>query len=521
MKKKIYFILELLLIFVLLFAFWYNNSDFIYTIEKYSFFVFTDDYFSIAYSKPQWLTILISNFISQYYKDVMFGAFMQSFSVVYVMYCIKSTVISVFNFNNKNLLNAFAVIPGIILLILQNNYPEIYVNIQFIVVFTLLYSLSFIKSNYAYFITATLYTILLILIIPLPYCLLFFASGILYKWLSSKYHGKIESSTNLYYPSLPVLLLIVSSIFYVYKDKSNEALRKYFIMENAAEKGEWYKILENTKREDVIADYRKIRYVVLALNETGILGDKLFSYPITKSDDFIFPHTVEGQPSFFNSLFYKNLGVPNEAFHFMFQIAESTPFGMDFRSLRYLTTYSIEKDDPLLYNKYIHILSKSTFHKKYIKYLDGYAKERFGNGEDQLQTEYVPQKPFFIGVRSFLNDMASLYDSDRNIKALNLTLCGTLVDRKIDTFKNIINKYYQEVMINGELPIHYQEAIVMVYRNQQGYLDKYNISKDVIEKYDVFNKLINQQYIAEKYIINEFSNTYWFYMYARMKAEVG
>jgi hypothetical protein len=247
------------------------------------------------------------------------------------------------------------------------------------------------------------------------------------------------------------------------------------------------------------------------------LGDKLFSYPMSKSDDFIFPHTLEGQTSFFNSIFYKNLGIPNEAFHYMFQIAESTPFGIDFRSIRYLITYSIERNDPLLYNKYTHILSKSSFNGRYLKFIDKFAMEKFGEDLSVRPEIDYYQKPVFIGVKSFLSDMASLYDSDKNIKALHLSLCGLLADRKLDIFKEILDKVYIDAMVNEELPTHYQEAIIMIYRNNRERLEKYNISNELVEKYDQFTKLINQNFINKEYMFNNFGNTFWLYMYANMQ----
>jgi len=149
-------------------------------------------------------------------------------------------------------------------------------------------------------------------------------------------------------------------------NRNGEFVKKMVCLSN---EGRWEELLykAHAKAEARRGNIVALRYALLAESALGTLPENLLDYPISDENLFLFPHQTEYVASQFNRLFYLNLDVFDEAYHHAEEYGLLQPSGNCFSSLRQMIDYSIEEGDWEIAGKFLHILSKSSCHKKFIE----------------------------------------------------------------------------------------------------------------------------------------------------------
>ena len=149
-------------------------------------------------------------------------------------------------------------------------------------------------------------------------------------------------------------------------NQNGETLNKIVCLAN---EGRWEDLLykEHVKRDAQRGNGIALRYALLAESALGTLPENLLDYPINDENLFLYPHQRELVTLQFNRLFYLDLGIYDEAFHQAMEYGLLMPNGINFSSLRQMVDYSIEEGDLEIADKYLHILSKSLCHKKFVE----------------------------------------------------------------------------------------------------------------------------------------------------------
>lgn len=247
------------------------------------------------------------------------------------------------------------------------------------------------------------------------------------------------------------LLLIAFSCYSIYSSPNRER-EKRLAVQRYAEEQQWDRVLQTIHTSNSSEAYYH-PYLMLALNEKGILPEQLFHYPVQSADRIYFPANELGGANF-NSLFAYALGLKHEALHQLAQANAMSPQGLSFSRLRRLIDWQTESGNLPLAQKYMDILQTSTCHNQWIK-------ERTERISKSLTTSKEAYKEdFIIDASSPLILLTQAIKADTtNRKALDYLLCGVLLDKDLKGFYNLFRQYFP---LGEAIPIHYQEALLVV-----------------------------------------------------------
>ena len=131
--------------------------------------------------------------------------------------------------------------------------------------------------------------------------------------------------------------------------------------------GNWDRVLAVATPERCAADETLTPLALLALGEKGMLGDRLFDYPVRGEDDFDCCDRSEEESAFFRVFLNERLGSNNEAVHALYQLAATREQGMSFLVLRQLLVDYYRLGDYALAEKYCAVLSRSLCHGPFVR----------------------------------------------------------------------------------------------------------------------------------------------------------
>ncbi|MFQ6927998.1 MAG: DUF6057 family protein [Parabacteroides merdae] len=308
----------------------------------------------------------------------------------------------------------------------------------------------------------------------------------------------------LYLYRIP-LLLIAFSCYSIYSSPNRER-EKRLAVQRYAEEQQWDRVLQTIHTSNSSEAYYH-PYLMLALNEKGILPEQLFHYPVQSADRIYFPANELGGANF-NSLFAYALGLKHEALHQLAQANAMSPQGLSFSRLRRLIDWQTESGN-LPWPRNMDILQTSTCHNQWIK-------ERTERISKSLTTSKEAYKEdFIIDASSPLILLTQAIKADTtNRKALDYLLCGVLLDKDLKGFYNLFRQYFPQ----GEaIPIHYQEALLVVDL-MFPHLDatrNYPVTPTCRLAFEDFGVLMSQRPNTDHVLRQKYGNTYWYYGFIR------
>ena len=301
------------------------------------------------------------------------------------------------------------------------------------------------------------------------------------------------------------ILLIVHHLLYNPERLYFEKMQR---IEHAAMSHQWDAILKEIP--DDIGEIREVqfRYFLLALSEKELLGERLFHFPIKSEKDFLFD-TQGSVPYRFNSLFYWNLGLPNEAIRFTFQENQAgASSDMTFATMRRLVDWYMQKGDRRQAEFYLNILSHSTCHKKFIKTRNIFLQ--------QTVIPEIPHRVFYINAKLSVTALYLLELDSTDQRALNYLLCCLLLDKELNSFYNMFQTYWPQ---GKPVPTHYAEALLMLIDKHPDILSRYTISERKQAEYKEYVGLLQKGPSGLGRIETKYRNTFWRYMLVASKGE--
>ena len=247
--------------------------------------------------------------------------------------------------------------------------------------------------------------------------------------------------------------------------------------------------------------------MLLALVQVGKLPDYAFRYGLSSAADFMFYTLQEPFGLAFNVLFYRSLGMNNPAVYHLYQQAIRSFPGLSFDVLRNLTDIYLEQKDYDIARKYIDVLSHSTCHGKWIK-------ERLPILEsikDEEPVSRITGEPFVL--ESFITDLSYMVDKyPTDHRFADYLLCGVLAEKDGNTFYNVFNIIADSLYPDGEqIPVLYQEAIMLISNKKPEVLHKYKIDEKVRQRFNDFTDLMHNGKIEQAK--RQYAGTYWSYVY--------
>lgn len=250
--------------------------------------------------------------------------------------------------------------------------------------------------------------------------------------------------------------------------RNNENIRKMVCL---ASEGRWKDLLykEGIQRDAQRGNAIALRYALLAESALGTLPENLLYYPINDERLFLFQNDQNVVAQQLNRLFYLNLGICDEAFHQAMEYGLLQRNGICFSSLRQMVDYSTEAGDWEIAERFLHVLSKSTLHKRFVEERQAKIQNPKGltsNGESeapQRADNFVGGYPLPIEMLRLARYYGGKGTAEQGQqpadikKMVDYALCCYILRNDANSFRIVLGAY--DYYKDGPLPHAYSEFL--------------------------------------------------------------
>jgi hypothetical protein len=309
-------------------------------------------------------------------------------------------------------------------------------------------------------------------------------------------------------------VIIVLMAFVVYKRAYNKMADMMLGADHYAQNAEWDKLL---KLSDRYPGYNTlvIYYTNLALYKSGKLMDKMFSYPQIGSQGL----RLKWQRNlnlFFGGEVFSQLAYNNESIHWAFESLVAK--GLNPRSLKKLTVGCIVNGNYDIAGKYLSLLNRTIFYRKWARRHIRYLHDPDLAEEDIEITRYrnlLARSNFFSEVNG-MNLQDLLKNHPENQMAYEYLLASLLLDRNLDDFAKVVlnmKSYGYET-----LPLHIEEALIFYnfYEKKEVIPAGYSFRQQTIDRFNDYARLYtrfrNNREVAALELGKKYRKTYWYYL---------
>ncbi len=176
-----------------------------------------------------------------------------------------------------------------------------------------------------------------------------------------------------------------------------------------------------------------LRYFLLALAQTGQLGERLFDFPVSKPGDF-FLEDKNPVAFRFNSLFFWCLGVPNEAIRYAFQESQKGETGLAFGPLRRLVDWNLQRGDRRQAAYYMRLLAQTPQHDTFLR-----TRRLFLNQAPKSE----PRRHVFLITNDLRVNASYVLELDPgNRRALDYLVCCFLLEGDYESAADALAAYW-------------------------------------------------------------------------------
>ena len=259
----------------------------------------------------------------------------------------------------------------------------------------------------------------------------------------------------------------------------------------------------------------------LALYKTGQLPEKMFSYYQNGPEgllpafrrDFMIP-TVGGEPYFY-------LGFVNTAQRFAFEAMESIPdYQKGARSIKRLAETNLINGNYEAAAKYLNLLEKTPFYKKWAKYTRTYL---YNDAKIDAHPTWGEIRRFQIDEDFMFSDgekdmMLGIFFQRHpdNRMAYEYLMAYTLLNKDIRNFPIYLR--LKKNFTYPEIPKSWQEALIYVWGLQHDVMDDslpFPVRNTIKQNAVDYAKIYTSMESPEPTLRKHFPKTYWYYLHFR------
>lgn len=255
----------------------------------------------------------------------------------------------------------------------------------------------------------------------------------------------------------------------------------------------------------------------LALAETGQMGEKMFEYYQNGMGGLIPDFTSEFLTPVIVGEVYYHLGLINTAQRFAFEAMEALPdYQKSVRSIKRLAETNIINGEYALATKYLHLLQKTIYYKKWATNSLEIIKDE-KRVEQHIEWGWLRkariQKDFLFSEQEKINMIGLLFmHNRRNMIAFEYLLASTLLDKNLQLFM----RYFplSRSLNYKVIPKHFQEALLYIWETTNENTEE-EISSAISNSVRTRLKNYNNQYSNTRnaaIIKKNFGDTYWYYL---------
>jgi hypothetical protein len=317
---------------------------------------------------------------------------------------------------------------------------------------------------------------------------------------------------------LPDMLLVASifaiMVFCIAEYGYNKRTELMLGIDYHVQHEEWAKVL---KLSDHYPDFnRMVVYATnLALYKSGNLLENLFNYPQAGASGLRLKSERSSGFFFGGDVFYY-LSYTSEARRWAFETMIAR--GLNPRALKRLITTSMVYRETDIAAKYLNILNRTLFYRKFTNKYINYLKNPGLADKDRdisMQRSLMIHSDF-VSNENDLNLLDLLSNHPDNKMAYEYLLASLLLDKRLDEFV----KYVSMIKDYGytTLPVHIEEALVFYnsFENKNIMPAGFSINPKTILRFkdyiNSYNSSKGNMQVAARELNGKYGKTYWYYL---------
>ncbi|MDR2910432.1 MAG: DUF6057 family protein [Bacteroidales bacterium] len=278
--------------------------------------------------------------------------------------------------------------------------------------------------------------------------------------------------------------------------------------------GQWDKIIERC--DEGVNNYLHLNFLNMALIEKGELAEKMFSFPQGGLQGLTVTWNMMPHISALQSDIYFSIGHIALAQRMAFEANVSMQNSNGAMLKRLVQTNLIYGAYPVA-EKYIDLLEQTKYYSEW-----AHEHRRF------LWNDYAVENDALLGMKRKCIPVSNTLIEEQNIHIdmeyiaiqnpahqASIQYVGALflLTKDILLFRELLEKHYGTDVL-PTLPKSYQEAIIIVTEQDPSKWEQFNISEQVIQRYNEYKKQVldNRGNAALPNLLKaSFSDTYWYY----------
>lgn len=479
MKRKLPFILTILLFFIYTALYGDVLSHLIFYHEQHHLFLFSSPYFQQQIETAGWMSYL-TDFIIQFFYYPWLGCILLS--------GILASIYGLLSYN-------IHIITGKSDLLQLSLIPSLYLFLQ-----TMSADYSLVPVVSCWFLLVVL-TCVNLLMAPYWKKIHPFVPG----WKSStKTHGIVTAI---------VLALYATATFYRFVHTYNMSEYRMIKAEQAVKERNWDEALRQTgKYLDKRQNNQLIYYFHnLALYHKGELLSRLFEYPQPLGvKTLYFPWSSDSRESEYGHFLYEELGYLNEAQRWEFEAM--VVWGETAPHLLNLARYNIALGRPQVAQRFLNLLKQSLFYAQEAQRLETLLPAGKVDGLRNALANAPTRPARFANVMNIGPELLYLCEQDQgNRMAFEYLMCDLLLSNQVVRFVEYLPliRHFDY----PQMPEIFEEALLMY---KLGIGDEafaatgYTISPQTEERFTRYYQLFQQK--DQHRLRKEFGKTYWYYL---------
>ncbi|BBE18643.1 hypothetical protein AQPE_2806 [Aquipluma nitroreducens] len=337
--------------------------------------------------------------------------------------------------------------------------------------------------------------------------------ALLFSVISSFFLKKIEAAhSQLISFGIVTVLAFVLSVGILNKADFN--LEKILSLDGETYFGNPDRVIELSKKFD-LKNKQATYFTNIALAEKGVLPEYLLDFYQPFSPGLIPQVTPEEN---WQSIFVSNevfflIGDMNMAQHSAMLGNTFSPYQRSSRMMRRLAEINLVTGDSAAAIKYLRILSKTLFHRKW--------------AESQVRTiQSAETNKWLAGKRSQVSDADLLRKSNDylsslqflveqhpdNLVAVDYLLCYLLLNKEVKLFRENYERYY--LKLKRQVSKVYAEALLVQLvadKASQQEAQSYLINPEIVTRFTEYTRIFEKTSGDMNALNKQFSKSYWFY----------
>ncbi len=338
---------------------------------------------------------------------------------------------------------------------------------------------------------------------------------ILFSLMLNKYLYK--SGNSIYYLSGRIIALLGILLMGI-RLTADFTIEKIFRLDYEASHNQWNKVYELSSKYRM-RNNLSAYYTNMALSKLGIMPDSLMNYYQPAATGLFIP--VNANENYmtitFSNEIYWQLGDVNASQHSALLGMVFSPRAKNSRLMKRLVEINIVNGDYGVAEKFIGILEKTMFHRKWAT-----AKRKYLFNENECshsewisgKRDIIPSKDLLKKGNEYIITLKMLVDNNPgNRMALDYLLCFDLLSKDVSSFVTDFEKYFTPEM-DPILPKVYQEGLLISIgsgKRSPGDFSKFRFNNENIRDFAEYTSQYEANNGKGAALYSRYGKTYWFY----------